>query len=993
MEKAIKKINAHKTSKKAVKKQIEEWESSDDEDVPDTPADIARYINEKTQAMAQTLTIKTKWNTEKNKYDKTPMFKTGYPNSTKDNVSVSDSHNAVSIYCSKYSNVSVLDIDDKNGKQIVKKLKNGGMLPDNIWIDYTVNGGSHIYFQSDEDLFKLKNATQCLYNNIQFDYLTNYQSFCGGTSIKVKDGELKYTWDDDYNPFTVKVLDKIPETLKNIIIKAILEKYPERKKDAPKTKTTRKKKTIVNTALDNYKSLDEIDTTNWEEEELEVLNTLKELPACPEEPPMPNYPDWTAHLNFIQMGLDLAIINGKDNERSINMFIGWGKDLPNKNVVKEYYDSHTYKRKPSDKERTQAWGRLRRWSMYNRLEGLTEEAIDEILEELDKESNNNALEIEFLDFLQKWNLKDNKTVSTKEKFKEFAREYRRAFCTIWDKYGTYGTMNDGELQETKISKRGYLGKLDKFSIVINLIMNGYVSQREFTITELTDWMKLTNNKKKIMFKPYGTFEQARNIADRAYMNIFRPFKSKVLDRKHNPDKIKFMMKHLREVICNNNEKHLYFLLRWLRQCRFFPQEKPQVVIVCIDPHMRTGKNRFWDDFWKCYVLGDHNGIVEFIENIGKEFNGHRAGKTFCMFNEAGNTNSKQNSNWEKMKGMATDRTTMMRKLYHDAVEVNDYTGYVFCMNSLGGVKIGLGDARYEVLKINPQYKGNNIYFDNLKTEINQESANEFATMLWEGDFIKDDMTDIDFLRKSVPMSELKRDIIIHSLDSCQYFWYQKELELQQRIKALGVPDRSYLKQDWVSSKQIYPSYEDMCKNGNLSKIDIRHFGTYTLPLVEVKKARTNNLNWFNLNNIKILEKIQLDDDEKDNDKDMIDVVDTDNKFNFDDDDDDDYEEKPRMPKELQNKINKHLKDKAITSTQYGYLMNYSNSNHNEKLLENTINEEIQVYTKIKQTLEEIDNTKLNWSQKTELKEYLLQNQKNKDVYFELHCKQHTMENE
>jgi hypothetical protein len=185
-----------------------------------TPFQVATMINTTTAYMASTVkmeigeidrdTSKVKkifrWTADDKELDK---YVTCHPK---------EEHNALYIKATAYNQIMVIDIDEYPIGDYIKKLE--PFLPPNIWIDYTISGGAHIYFRWDSYLHVFEKKINVYLRGARIDVLTHFHCICGTSNV----GEYGYRWDTERNPLKIKHLDSPPNKLHYDLMLALAER-------------------------------------------------------------------------------------------------------------------------------------------------------------------------------------------------------------------------------------------------------------------------------------------------------------------------------------------------------------------------------------------------------------------------------------------------------------------------------------------------------------------------------------------------------------------------------------------------------------------------------------------------------------------------------------------------------------------------------------------------------------------------------------------------
>ena len=150
-------------------------------------------------------------------------------------------------------------------------------------------------------------------------------------------------------------------------------------------------------------------------------------------------------------------------------------------------------------------------------------------------------------------------------------------------------------------------------------------------------------------------------------------------------------------------------------------------------------------------------------------------------------------------------------------------------------KIEDGDARILPLKVSNRYVQNFGYFKGLGESLNQNTGNHFISFLKERDLSNVVLTNI-------PMTDLKKDMIEHSLPSpLRFLIYVKENNVCFNDNVSNWKE--------VKSKDLFDMFCCWCMENNEKKMSNTAFGK--IVNTKYEKKRTNNGYMYDLEVLKI----------------------------------------------------------------------------------------------------------------------------------------------
>lgn len=376
------------------------------------------------------------------------------------------------------------------------------------------------------------------------------------------------------------------------------------------------------------------------------------------------------------------------------------------------------------------------------------------------------------------------------------------------------------------------GKLRNIILIYtdkNLIdkIPGEIKLGENGIPIMRCWINSIQRKeyRKIIFEP--------GIKDETNLNLFLGFNyDKIDDFIVKEDNLKFILFHIKEVICSGDENSYVYLINWLAFILQFPNKRMGIAIVC-KSQQGVGKNIFFETFYGDMIIGrKHSICVSDPSQVVGKFNGSIENMVFTVVNEI-----KAESDMLKMsnllKSLITDTTQKIEKKGQDALTVNNYNNYVFLTNNHHVVNVETDDRRYFCLSASSKYKRQQSYFDELvKNMLTDDIANEFFQYLMNIDLSK-------WNYRNIPMTKYKSELMKYSINPI-IKWFNDYIKNQADV------DISIRKND------MYALYKETAENNNFGKIKffdyLKDDEKGINSIIEIKKGRSVYLE-FNKNEV------------------------------------------------------------------------------------------------------------------------------------------------
>lgn len=215
------------------------------------------------------------------------------------------------------------------------------------------------------------------------------------------------------------------------------------------------------------------------------------------------------------------------------------------------------------------------------------------------------------------------------------------------------------------------------------------------------------------------------------LNLFLGYGTKPrLDAKGNPDfsgkSCSKLLKHIKEVLCNNNEYFYKWVLGWLAFLIQHPtrkKEQPTALMFYGTPG--AGKSIVADVMLE--ILGPAGKLEQDNSFLSAKFNMPMVGRTGIVADEAVFSGSRSDAS--KMKAFISNIRMNLEKKGVDATEIENFARIIAVTNDNHALHMDAQDRRWLALKVNPKYVGNHAYFDALGAEIANGGAEAFHAFL------------------------------------------------------------------------------------------------------------------------------------------------------------------------------------------------------------------------------------------------------------------------
>lgn len=361
------------------------------------------------------------------------------------------------------------------------------------------------------------------------------------------------------------------------------------------------------------------------------------------------------------------------------------------------------------------------------------------------------------------------------------------------------------------------------------------------------WIENIDRKtyRKIIFEPYTKFEQNKShIND---LNMYLGFKNQYdlsNDFQVNTEKIKFPLRHLREVLCDNNEVVFNYLLNWLAHIIQKPNQKMGIAVLC-KSIQGVGKNLFFESFIGKRIIGKNHfvNIADSNQVVG-QFNSILERMIFTIVNELkSDGNIIKMSNY--MKALITDETQKIEKKGMDAVYTNNYNNFVFLTNNHNVVNIELQDRRYLCIEASSRYIKDIEY----RTEMIEKLTSDDVALHFFHYLLQINIEDFDY--RNIPITPYKKQLMINSIP--QVITWFGNFVIEQMTPVTNKFDTIE-----IFLKDLFAKYK---LESNGSNIKITTFKAYLLDdkdksIQSIKRSVVENSIYLTINLMKTFEELK-----------------------------------------------------------------------------------------------------------------------------------------
>jgi hypothetical protein len=331
---------------------------------------------------------------------------------------------------------------------------------------------------------------------------------------------------------------------------------------------------------------------------------------------------------------------------------------------------------------------------------------------------------------------------------------------------------------------------------------------------------------KLEFDPSETNGDERNF------NSWTGFQAKLLPKEEvNVTLIAPILNHIKKVWCDDSEELYRYVLSWFHVIFMNPSFKSRVALVLHSHEKQIGKGVLITEFLIPYVFGRKYAMsTNGLDTPTGKFNEIMMNKIFVNCDELSALEGSYHQLFDTMKKRITDNSIMIEIKGGKKFEYRDCTNYIMCTNNDFTIKIETGDPRYCVLQCSPIYKGQFGYFKELvNSHFNETAADHFFSYIYH----MEDAVEV----RNIPMTQLKRDMIIAGLSPSQRFL----IHLQETAADAEI--------EWISASELYERFKAWCDADREKPCSQTRFGREIAN--HIQKRRTGRSNTYSVSSINI----------------------------------------------------------------------------------------------------------------------------------------------
>ena len=387
---------------------------------------------------------------------------------------------------------------------------------------------------------------------------------------------------------------------------------------------------------------------------------------------------------------------------------------------------------------------------FRAVKKLSKERQKYFIEKYCKGCVNELLEIELRDTFTLKDLRRNKYMSEEGiDIASVINDLRRCVVVIDGARMTYLVKDYDGIRDTttlvsvdskefnKLMKSVYVGRIEEKDV--NALMIYEAGQ----------------NKNYLMKSGMRFFDERDDI-----YSYFRGYEYEVLNEV-DESVIEGYLKHVHDVICNEDEELYEYVLNWFAYIVQNPCGKTGTVLL-LTGKQGTGKNVLSNVL--CELISKYaNNNITAIENVVGRFNAAIENMKLIVCNELSSCDTSKVMNHDALKSIVTETQLDLNQKCQPVRKIENVCNIIMISNNFNSVKIDKDDRRFVVIDVSSRYKGNYEYFSNLIESFNEEFYSNLLTY-----FMKKDLSEFDV--RKIPFTRAKQELIEMNKTPYQMFY-------------------------------------------------------------------------------------------------------------------------------------------------------------------------------------------------------------------------------
>jgi hypothetical protein len=333
-------------------------------------------------------------------------------------------------------------------------------------------------------------------------------------------------------------------------------------------------------------------------------------------------------------------------------------------------------------------------------------------------------------------------------------------------------------------------------------------------------------------------------------NTFKGYEAEKIDLQNIDIENSYIMKHLKTVMCNNDENVYNYIIKYFSNLLQHPNKKANTALI-FKSIQGAGKDTILNWFGNNILGNEYYINTESADLIFGRFNSNISNKILVVLNEASGKDTYTIN--EKIKNAITRDINEIECKGKETYKNTNNIGYIFLTNNDNPVKVPHDDRRFTGIECNGDLANNKEYFTALYEEIKSKKYDR----AFYNYFMSVDISNYDFTNNR-PITDFYNNMKETNLPIIAKFFENiidnnsNQKEIKYKASELFIMFNEYVKGnnykvDYTSTKfgidiKMYKGIEKKkLKTHSEIKIDIKLLRHY---LIEKYKIEFNNENDF-----------------------------------------------------------------------------------------------------------------------------------------------------
>jgi len=275
-------------------------------------------------------------------------------------------------------------------------------------------------------------------------------------------------------------------------------------------------------------------------------------------------------------------------------------------------------------------------------------------------------------------------------------------------------------------------------------------------------------------------------------------------------KIEPIIQFITEIIANNDEHCLNYILSWLSHIICRPYRKTEVALFLHSDSKGTGKSSF-GNWLKNYVFGSHiSNVLSGITKLCQKHNTAIEKKIFTLIEEMPSLQGEFHASFDAMKHVISDPTITVEPKGVDSFEIPNFANFMMLSNNVMSIKLERGDRRYACFEVSNHKKGDEDFWDFVHEHVFTEDTGKHFYR-----FLKELPEQYRVSLRKIPKTKIRETMIANSTAIHEQFIS----DILTDDSEYEIPQNSYMDEfvfkdeticDGLRASMLYSLYTNYC---------------------------------------------------------------------------------------------------------------------------------------------------------------------------------------